>query len=500
MGKGQSGCAFSPPLTLDESAPGRLSKLGKVTTLSAAQKECALAAPFHAQDTAQAYGLYPVLSATAKSMFSDPKQAMVLVARAGGEKEVRKCASNSIGDDMEKLADGHLPLPLDEIIMEKGTSDLAALIESWYAAYYSAPRLLEDSVRSTMRQFRNLLAGLALYHRSGNVHNDIKPGNIVEHAGTLKFIDFGLSFSVTSPAVEQGVTAYFIRSFGTEALTLHDMMPAGEVADAMIPCLARGLIKSIDKTGLRLPGWLYESQWYLDAWDTGAITDGLDELARDTPQYVLEDDEEENASKKAFLLGVANDVHALMNVVCAPILFGLAGVKMVLEEIKSEEWSDTPELQFTTDLRGNIASNSRVIQAVARAVSRICLQASYCSLSAEKCLSAFDKSVMPLLDPAADLPPVVLKPIGQAMPAHAPEPVAKASAVNLLDTSFPESEDSFKGGATGRKHGARSSALSPRSAKARSAKARSAKAHTAKSRTSKASPKRRSPKRSPSKM
>ena len=490
VGQGQAGCAFSPPLTLDESAPGRLNKLGKVTTLSAAQKECARAAPFHALDTAQAFGLYPVLSATAKSMFSDPKQAKTLIARAGGEKEVLKCQANSVGDDMQELAKGNLPLPLDEIIMEKGTSDLGALIESWYSADYSAPRELEDAVRSAMRKFRNLLAGLALYHRSGNVHYDIKPGNIVEHAHTLKFIDFGISFAVTSPVVQQGVTAYFIRSFCTEAFTLHDMMPAGDVAEAMMPCLARGLIGSIEKCGLQLPLWLYEAQWYLDAWDFQVFEKGLDKLSHDTPQYMSEGAPEEDETKKAFLFGVANDVHALMNVVCAPILHALAGVSMELQQIESEQWSDTPELSFAKNARGQIASKSKVIQAVASAVSRICLHASHCSLSAEKCLSAFDESVMPLLDPSATLPaaePAVLRPLSQAGHAHAPE-VAPKGAVNLLDTSFPDSEASFGGGATSRKRGARqSSARSPRFAKKRSAKPHA----------SKASPLRRSPKRSP---
>jgi eukaryotic-like serine/threonine-protein kinase len=70
-----------------------------------------------------------------------------------------------------------------------------------------------------------ICGGLGKAHRSGVVHRDLKPGNIMLTKTAAKLMDFGLAkVSLASPAATSGLTATLTTPPGSHPLTAQGMV------------------------------------------------------------------------------------------------------------------------------------------------------------------------------------------------------------------------------------------------------------------------------------
>lgn len=77
------------------------------------------------------------------------------------------------------------------VILEKGDTDLASLLKKYSNNREITPAMIKH-------YWTEMLHAVAIIHKRGIIHKDIKPANFLLVAGRLKLIDFGIASSVQS--------------------------------------------------------------------------------------------------------------------------------------------------------------------------------------------------------------------------------------------------------------------------------------------------------------
>ena len=77
------------------------------------------------------------------------------------------------------------------VVMEKGDTDLASLIKKYTIKKEITPAMIKH-------YWSEMLHAVAVIHKRGVIHKDLKPANFMLVAGTLKLIDFGIASSIQS--------------------------------------------------------------------------------------------------------------------------------------------------------------------------------------------------------------------------------------------------------------------------------------------------------------
>ena len=77
------------------------------------------------------------------------------------------------------------------VVMEKGDTDLASLIKKYTMKKEMTPAMIKH-------YWSEMLHAVAVIHKRGVIHKDLKPANFMLVAGTLKLIDFGIASSIQS--------------------------------------------------------------------------------------------------------------------------------------------------------------------------------------------------------------------------------------------------------------------------------------------------------------
>jgi Tol biopolymer transport system component len=117
-------------------------------------------------------------------------------------------------------------------------------------------------IEQVLKYGTEICEGLEKAHRSGVVHRDLKPGNIMLTKTTAKLMDFGLAKAIAGPAVTSGLTATLSTPPGSHPLTAQGavvgtfqyMAPEqveGKEADARSDIFALGAVLYEMATGKR---------------------------------------------------------------------------------------------------------------------------------------------------------------------------------------------------------------------------------------------------------
>ena len=77
------------------------------------------------------------------------------------------------------------------VVMEKGDTDLALLIKKYTVNKEITPAMIKH-------YWSEMLHAVAVVHKKGVIHKDLKPANFMLVAGRLKLIDFGIASSIQS--------------------------------------------------------------------------------------------------------------------------------------------------------------------------------------------------------------------------------------------------------------------------------------------------------------
>ena len=77
------------------------------------------------------------------------------------------------------------------VVMEKGDTDLAILIKKYTLNKEITPAMIKH-------YWSEMLHAVAVVHKKGVIHKDLKPANFMLVAGRLKLIDFGIASSIQS--------------------------------------------------------------------------------------------------------------------------------------------------------------------------------------------------------------------------------------------------------------------------------------------------------------
>ena len=91
------------------------------------------------------------------------------------------------------------------VVMEKGDTDLAGLIKKYTINKEITPAMIKF-------YWSEMLHAVAVVHKRGVIHKDLKPANFMLVAGRLKLIDFGIASSIqsdkTSIVIENAVGTF----------------------------------------------------------------------------------------------------------------------------------------------------------------------------------------------------------------------------------------------------------------------------------------------------
>lgn len=97
------------------------------------------------------------------------------------------------------------------------------------------------TVRETTRVLHDILDALAYAHRSGVVHRDIKPGNILRHGAHSLVADFGVAKAISSETPHSGTTSVGV-AIGTPTYMAPEQIAADPGADHRMDLYAVGLL------------------------------------------------------------------------------------------------------------------------------------------------------------------------------------------------------------------------------------------------------------------